>query len=146
MEKSVLIRWLKVWAAGGGIIGSGLLLFKYTTPTDQELINSLSPELRDQYYKQKNLRQEEQRRLIEIVKQTSQSKDPIWKTGPFDAPWAGKQNMKEVFDDIEKKDAFNKQKQDLEEIMLDLDALRRESELKTQQIVEEKRKNWWKFW
>ncbi|GMM55527.1 Cbp4 protein [Maudiozyma humilis] len=146
MERPLWMRWLRVWAVGGAIIGGGLLLFKYTTPTDEELINSLSPELREQYERQRALRQEEQRQLMDLVKQTSQSNDPIWKTGALTAPWEGKQNAEEVFNNLQRTEAENKQKQDLQKVMADLDALRRESELKTQKIVEEKRKNWWKVW
>ena len=83
---------------------------------------------------------------MNLVKQTSQSNDPIWKTGSLNAPWEGKQNSEEVFNNIQKTEAENRQKEDLQKVMADLDALRRESELKTQKIVEEKRKNWWKVW
>lgn len=146
MERPLWVRWLRVWAVGGAIIGTGLVLFKYTTPTDQELIDALSPELREQYEKQKHLRREEQRQLVNLVKQTSQSNDPIWKTGPFNAPWEGKQNTEEIFNNIQKNEAEMRQKEELQKVMADLETLRRESELKTQEIVNEKKKNWWKVW
>ncbi|SMN21162.1 similar to Saccharomyces cerevisiae YGR174C CBP4 Mitochondrial protein required for assembly of cytochrome bc1 complex [Maudiozyma saulgeensis] len=146
MERPLWVRWLRVWAVGGAIIGSGLLLFKYTTPTDEELINALSPELREQYEKQKVLRREEQRQLMDLVKKTSQSNDPIWKTGPFNAPWEGKQNTEEVFNKIQRNEAETRQREDLQRVMAELDMLRQKSELRTQEIVNEKKKHWWKIW
>lgn len=79
-------RWGRVNLVGASIIGFGLLCFKYTTPTDEQLINRMSPEVRAQYERERSLRRKEQEELIKIVKQTSASNDPIWMTGPIKSP------------------------------------------------------------
>lgn len=94
---------------GGGIIGTGYLLFKYTVPTPEELLARMSPELRSKVEAERGLRELEQQKLMEIVKQTSASNEPIWKTGDLYNPWekTGKQLL---VDKIEYERETGKQK------------------------------------
>lgn len=87
-------QWGKVYTAGAGIIFTGVILFKYTTPRDEELIAKFSPEVRKEYEKARNLRQEEQKELMKIVQRTACSNEPIWKTGPIKSPWDVSQSNK----------------------------------------------------
>lgn len=100
---------------GGGIIGLGVVLFKYTVPTDEELLAKMSPEIRAKVESQRELRQQEQKKLMEIVQRTSKSNDPIWKTGELYNPWEGTGN-KLLVDKInyEKETADVKVKSELE--------------------------------
>lgn len=136
-------RWLKVYAAGGSIILGGILLFKYTTPTDEELVKALSPELRLQYERERNLRQAEQQELMKIVQETIKSKDPIWKTGSIDSPWErdSAQQTKEQFQRLK---ADQVQKEELQRIREELDKIRVDSLNQTNEALA--KKSWWKLW
>jgi hypothetical protein len=101
MDKPLWYRWARVYATGFAIVMTGVLLFKYTTPTEEELISKLSPELRLQYERERKLRQREQQELIKIVQETAASNDPIWKTGSIKSPWerdTEKVNLKEKYE------------------------------------------------
>lgn len=80
-------QWGKVYLAGASIVLTGALLFKYTTPDDEALIAKFSPEVRREYEKNKQKRQDEQKELMKIVQATSKSNEPIWRTGPIKSPW-----------------------------------------------------------
>ncbi|CCD24514.1 Cbp4p NDAI_0D02000 [Naumovozyma dairenensis CBS 421] len=146
MERPLWVRWLKVYAVGGVIIGTGLLLFKYTTPSDQQLIDSLSPQLRLQYEQEKKLRQAEQQELMKVVQKTAASNDPIWKTGPIQSPWETKTSSLSIDDKFQKANAEEAQRNELARIKKELNDLQVQSQMKTKEIVDEKTKNWWKFW
>lgn len=68
-------------------MASGVLLYKYATPTDEQLIAQFSPEVRAQYERNKELRRQEQRELMKNAQVTAASNDPIWKTGNIKNPW-----------------------------------------------------------
>ncbi|CAN6622210.1 assembly factor Cbp4p [Trichomonascus vanleenenianus] len=72
-------RMFKALLGGGSVVGFGYLLMKYTTPTDEELINALSPELRKKYEEEKEIRREQNRLLRERIEQQAKSSDPLWK-------------------------------------------------------------------
>lgn len=148
MERPLWVRWLRVWAVGGVIIGGGALLFKYTTPTDEELINSLSPELRLQYERERSLRQAEQQELMKIVKETSQSDRPVWDTGAIESPWERKTSpQSKSRAQFEKLKAEQVQKQELEKIREELAEIRQQTASETSRIVGEKNeKSWWRIW
>ncbi|EGV64103.1 assembly factor cbp4 [Yamadazyma tenuis] len=83
-------RWKKVLRAGiygNAVILLGVVLFKYTTPTEEQLISRFSPEIRADYEKNRSFRQQEQQELMKIVRETSQSSDPVWKTGKIKSPF-----------------------------------------------------------
>lgn len=87
MEPTLFQRIAKGSVYGGAVIGLGVVLFKYTTPTDEELVAKLSPELRADYEQNRELRQREQQELMKIVRKTSASNDPIWKTDKIGLPF-----------------------------------------------------------
>lgn len=80
-------KWVRVWGWGSGIVGTGVLLYNFTVPTDEELIAKFSPEVRANYEKNKELRQKEQEELMKIARETAKSNDPIWKTGKIASPF-----------------------------------------------------------
>ena len=166
-QPGLWMKWAKVWAAGGAIVGAGVLLFEYTVPTKEQLIEQLSPELREQYERERELRQAEQRELMKIVQQTMKSNDPIWKTGSIRSPWERDAFVEDKGDSnndqpqqqqlVQQQDHFNefhkirsdqKQKDNLEKISQELEQIRIKSEERTREILEERRKNapWYKFW
>ncbi|CAR21514.1 Assembly factor CBP4 [Lachancea thermotolerans] len=143
MDKPLWLRWLRVYIAGGAIIGVGAVLFKYTTPTDEELINSLSPELRLQYERERQLRQAEQKELMNIVRETAKSDDPIWKTGAINSPWE-KNSSEQSREQFQRVKAEEIQKEELQRIRQELQQIRADSVAKTQEEV--KKSAGWKFW
>ncbi|AOA64170.1 Cytochrome bc1 complex assembly factor [Komagataella phaffii CBS 7435] len=145
---SSYLLWKKSLIYGGGIIGTGVLLYKFTTPTEEQLIARLSPELRQEYEQNKSLRRKEQEELMKIVRETSKSNDPIWKTGPLTPSWEssatgptdrlpkGKELLvaKQAF---EKSQAEEKQKEELR-------LLKKQVEETSQ--LESSKGSKWKFW
>lgn len=87
MVKPLWYRWARVYATGGAIIGTGVLLYTYTVPTDEQLVAAFSPEIRANYERNRALRQREQEELMKIVQETAQSNEPIWKTGRITSPF-----------------------------------------------------------
>lgn len=79
--------WARVYAVGGLIVGLGVLLYKYATPTDEQLIAKFSPEVRRHYEEGKARREQEQQELMAIVKKTSSLNDPVWMAGPIASPF-----------------------------------------------------------
>lgn len=142
MEKPLWYRWARVWVTGGAIIGTGLLLFKYTVPTDEQLIARFSPEIRADYERNKALRQREQQELMKIVQETAKSDDPIWKTGrimsPFEKDTRGVDprlvNKTQFFSDQE----MDKKKQEVELANVEV--------LETEALLTQAKKLWWRLW
>lgn len=90
----------------------------------------------------------EQRELIKIVKKTMKSDDPIWKTGPIKSPW---ERDSLIVDKAQEKqmDVFREQRdqslelKELHRIREELNKIREESANKTNEVVEEKKKQSW---
>lgn len=143
MERPLWFRWLRVYAVGAAISGLGVVLYMYATPTDEQLINSLSPELRAQYEREKNLRRREQEELIKIVKKTSASNDPIWKTGPLENPLENNKKGLVLKELIEREEAEKSQQDELLKIRQELE----EAQAKTRQATDEqlKKKSWFSW-
>ncbi|CCK71682.1 Cbp4p KNAG_0H02670 [Huiozyma naganishii CBS 8797] len=146
MEGPVWRRWLRVYVWGGAIIGSGVLLFKYSTPSDEKLIESFSPEVRRRYEEGRQLRQEEQRQLMKIVRETANSSDPIWKTGPIQSPFERRNNnnntagSQDIFDEFHRRQGEDDKRGDLERMQNSLLEIRR------QNAADQPKKHWWKPW
>lgn len=129
-----------MYFAGGCIIGTGVLLYIYTTPTDEELIASFSPEIRADYEKNRELRQQEQMEVMKIAQKTAKSNDPIWKTGPIGSPFEKEQrNLSQQM--VDQQLFFNERakKEHMDEIQ------------KAQLEIDEAKKlagkkPWWKVW
>ncbi|XBW37044.1 hypothetical protein QEN19_002624 [Hanseniaspora menglaensis] len=140
--------WIRVYVAGGTIIGAGFWLYNNVVPTPEELLEEFSPELREKYFREKELRELEQRELIKIVKQTMKSNDPIWKTGPIKSPW---ERDSLIVDKVkeQQQDTFKSEREqslelkELKRIREELSKIRNESAKQTEDIVNEKRKNSW---
>lgn len=86
-QKPLWYRWARVYFTGFSIIGFGVLCFKYTVPTDEQLIARFSPEVRAEYEKGRELRRQEQQELMKIAQKTAASSDPIWKTDKIKSPF-----------------------------------------------------------
>ncbi|OWB75542.1 hypothetical protein B5S31_g5455 [[Candida] boidinii] len=161
MDPKMALLWKRSLISCGLIIGSGVLLFKYTTPTEEQLIARLSPELRADYEKNKELRRQEQKELMEIVKKTSASNDPIWKTGSLQSPWERTDLQNQKLDEsnvlfgkgssgiespLVKKDRFERdQAESKQHEMLE----KMKKELESTEMIEKNSKNsksWWKLW
>lgn len=137
--KPLWYRWARVYFYGGCIIGSGVLAYNYIRPTDEELIARFSPEVRADYEKNKELRQLEQQRLMEIVKKTSQSNEPIWKTGPLANPF--EKDVKNTYKLVDEQKFFKEQSDS--ELKSTLSSAQKELE-ETEKLS--KKKPFWKLW
>lgn len=148
MERSLFWRWVRVYAVGGSIVGSGLLLYKYSRPTDEELISKFSPEVRREYEANKKLREEEQRELIKIVQESANSKDPIWKTGPLQSPFErgnlGSYSNNTVLERAKRQQLERREQEEIDRVRQNLEALKEQQ----RQEKEDKKanKSWWKLW
>ncbi|EEB08366.1 membrane protein complex assembly protein [Schizosaccharomyces japonicus yFS275] len=60
-------KWTKAFLYSGLIIGTGYGLLKYTTPTPEQVKESLSPELRKKYEKAKRNSQKEAQKVQECI-------------------------------------------------------------------------------
>ncbi|EER32735.1 hypothetical protein CTRG_03160 [Candida tropicalis MYA-3404] len=142
--KPLWYRWARVYFAGGCLVGTGFLLYYTIRPTDEQLIASFSPEVREHYERNKELREAEQQKLMEIVKKTSSSNDPVWKAGPIGSPFEKEQrnlSMQLVDAELFHKEKFeNQQKQEIAKANLEVEEAER-------LLSEKKKKNssWWKF-
>jgi surfactin synthase thioesterase subunit len=129
-----------VYFAGGCIIGTGVLLYIYTTPTDEELIASFSPEIRADYEKNRELRQREQMEVMKIAQKTSKSNDPIWKTGSIGSPFEKEQrNLSQQM--VDQQLFFNERAK--QEQMAEIQKAQLEIE-EAKKLVS--KKPWWKVW
>ncbi|GME93962.1 unnamed protein product [Ambrosiozyma monospora] len=147
MDPASKLLWKRSLIFGGGIILSGVLLYKFTTPTPEQLIARLSPELRADYERNKELREKEQQILMEIVQKTAASNEPAWKTGPIPNPW-DRNNVQTSESILVKKELFEKEQAKNAQLEK-LEKLKKEAEL-TDELVGEnnvkKVKSWYKFW
>ncbi|EMG49822.1 CBP4 Assembly factor CBP4 [Candida maltosa Xu316] len=140
--KPLWYRWARVYVAGGSIVGFGVLLFYTICPTDEKLIASFSPEVRADYEKNRELRQQEQKRLMEIAKQTAASNDPIWKAGPIGSPFEKEQrnlNMQLIDKELFHKTKFEEQQKE------EIDNANQQMKEVEQLLSQKKNKPWWKF-
>ncbi|ODV87905.1 hypothetical protein CANARDRAFT_26089 [[Candida] arabinofermentans NRRL YB-2248] len=144
MDAAARKLWWRGVQGSVALIGGGILLYKYATPTPEELISKMSPEVRADYEKNLEFRKEEHRVLMEIVKKTSSSNDPIWMAGPIKPPWDRDYsvNVDTLLVDKEnfaKKQAELKQQAELEELKKHSLDLNEKSNKKSD-------KKWYKLW
>lgn len=139
MTKPLWYRWARVWVTGGSIIGFGVLCFKYTTPTDEELIARFSPEVRANYERNKALRQKEQQELMLIARETAKSNDPIWKTGKIMSPFEkdGRGVDPKLVDAVQffKDEEESRRREEVAQASAEL--------AETEKLVKEKKSRWW---
>jgi hypothetical protein len=139
MSKPLWYRWGRVYFAGFCIIGSGVVLFKYTTPTDEELIAAFSPDVRADYERNKEFRKREQEELRRIGQITAALNDPIWKTGPIGSPFEKDQrDMGQQlidYNDFQKKTGDEFKKLEISKANQEL--------LETEKLVKQKKSSWW---
>ncbi|KAK5779839.1 hypothetical protein RI543_002375 [Arxiozyma heterogenica] len=148
MERSLFWRWVRVYIVGGSIVGSGLLLYKYSRPTDEELISKFSPEVRREYEANKKLREEEQRELIKIVQESANSKDPIWKTGPLQSPFErgnlGSYSNNTVLERAKRQQLEKREQEEIDKVRQNIEALKEQQ--RQEKETKKANKSWWKFW
>lgn len=140
LEPPKLQKLVRAGIYGTGIIVLGFTLFRYTTPTEEQLISRFSPEIRAEYEQNKLLRQQEQQELMKIVQQTSKSNDPIWKTGKISSPFEkDTRGMNPNLVDqkkFERQQALAHQQHQVEQSQLQLQ--------ETEKLLT--KKPWYKFW
>lgn len=133
-----LQKWARMLGTGVSIVGTGVLLFKYTVPSDEELIARFSPEIRAEYERGKSLRQKEQEELMKIAQETAKSNDPIWKTGkiasPFEKDTRGMDPKLVDVQNFYQEKELNKRKQEVELANAEL--------LETEKLVAQSKKLW----
>lgn len=138
MTKPLWYRWARVYVTGFSIVATGVLLYNYTVPTDEELIARFLPENRANYERNRKLRQLEQQELMRIAQETAASKDPVWKTGKIQLPF--EKDTRGIDPKLVDKPAFFQQEQD--------DVRRQEVDRARAELAEAeqlKKKKWW-FW
>lgn len=139
LTKPLWYRWLRVYIAGGCIIGTGALLFKYTTPSDEELYQRFSPEIKAESDAKRDFRQRELKELMRIALKTAALDDPIWKTGPIGLPFeVAQRNMSQQLVNYREfqQEAATKFKQDqLNDAMQNLE-----------EIEQLSKKKWYRLW
>lgn len=120
-------------------MGTGILLFKYATPTDEQLIAAFSPEVRDEYEKSRELRQLEQQELMRIARQTSLSNDPIWKTGAIGSPFEKEsRNLNQQivdYESVKRKQAADLMRKEME--------VAKEELKEVEGIITDAKRKWW---
>ncbi|KAK9388679.1 hypothetical protein V1515DRAFT_597671 [Lipomyces mesembrius] len=74
------LLYLKMLFAGTGIVGLGVVLYKNTVPTEEEVVAKFSPEVRQKYYQEKAFRDasEHDNKLYELIQSNAQSSRPAW--------------------------------------------------------------------
>ncbi|KNE62555.1 hypothetical protein AMAG_18881 [Allomyces macrogynus ATCC 38327] len=81
---SKLVKSL-VWSTG--IIGLGVLLMKYTVPTESQLRDSMSPELKraaQNAERDGSANADANARILEIIKENAKSDRPVWDVRGFE--------------------------------------------------------------
>lgn len=141
-ERPLWMRWARVYFTGFAITGFGVLLYKYTTPSDEQLISRMSPEVRAQYEREKSLRRKEQEELMRIVKKTSASNDPIWMTGPIQSPLEHRAFQLKDKERREREAAAEEQQKELAEIKRKIDEAQAQARLENEKALAEKNKGW----
>ncbi|KAI5964831.1 CBP4 [Candida pseudojiufengensis] len=141
--KPLWYRWARVYLAGACLTGVGVVLYMTIRPSDEQLIASFSPEIRAEYERNKELRQLEQKRLMEIVKKTSKSNDPIWKTGPIGSPL--EKDQRNLSMELVDRELFHKTKAEDEQKKAISRSVEESKEL--ERLIKEKnsKKPWWKI-
>jgi hypothetical protein len=136
-QKPLWYRWARVGVVGFSIIATGSLLFKYTVPTDEQLIAKFSPEIRAEYERNREIRQKEQQELMKIARETAASDDPIWKTGRIKSPFEKDgRNTDPKLVDIEK---YNRERGDE---FKKLEVERAQQELREAEELVSQKKGW----
>ncbi|CUM63162.1 uncharacterized protein PRCAT00000729001 [Priceomyces carsonii] len=87
VQRPLWVSWARVFLTGAGIIGTGVVLYKYTVPTDDQLIASFSPEIRAEYERDREFRQKEQQAVMDNARETAASDNPIWMAGKIKSPF-----------------------------------------------------------
>ena len=139
--KPLWYRWARVYFAGACIIGTGVLLYQTIRPSDEKLISQFSPEIRAEYERNKELRQKEQQRLMEIVKQTAASNEPIWKTGPIGSPLEKEQRNLSM--ELVDKELFHKTKAEEAQKEAITKSVQESDELERLLQEQKSKKSWW---
>lgn len=141
IKQQVWYKWARIFFTGSCIIGTGVILFNTTVPTDEELIARFSPEVRASYEHNKALRRKEQEELMKIVKETAASNNPVWMTGSIASPF--EKETRGLDPKLVDKELFHRQRAEdfkrleVEQASKDLE----EAEL----LAKSSKKSWWSW-
>lgn len=72
-------QWVKFLGSAGFFLGTGVYVSRYIIPTDEQIIDKLSPELKARYLREKDIRHRAQQILQEEVAKNPDK--PVWLQG-----------------------------------------------------------------
>lgn len=127
-------NWPKFGLFAVGVLGTAYMGYKYATPSEEDIVRRLSPELRERYMLERDARDEYFREFVKEAIAQSKKDEPIWKVGPMASmPVDFNQAVRMKMKDIEARNDEDRNlrvKQQLAEIA------RKEEE-------EKNKKGWW---
>ncbi|KAJ1678029.1 assembly factor cbp4 [Spiromyces aspiralis] len=73
---------VRAFVYSASVIGVGYVLLQTIVPNEEQILNSLSPQLKIEYLRNKQKRIEDERRMLETIKENAHSDRPIWQIQP----------------------------------------------------------------
>ncbi|KAG9307642.1 hypothetical protein G9A89_023207 [Geosiphon pyriformis] len=83
MYLSTAQRWIGTIVVSGAVIGFGYGLMKLTSPSDEKVYQSLSPELKKEVDKNRETNREKNAALMALLKKAAESEKPVWDLREF---------------------------------------------------------------
>lgn len=127
-------NWPKFGLFAVGVLGTAYLGYRYATPSEEDIVRRLSPELRERYMLERDARMEYFNEFVKEAIAQSKTNEPAWKVGPMaskpvDFNQAVRDKMKEI-------EARNDQDRN-DRIRSELAAIAKKEE------EEKNKKGWW---
>lgn len=94
-------NWPKFGLFAVGVLGTAFLGYRYATPSEEDIVRRLSPELRERYMLERDARKEYFNEFVKEAIAQSKTNEPAWKVGPMaskpvDFNAAVREKMKEI--------------------------------------------------
>ncbi|ODV88777.1 hypothetical protein CANCADRAFT_13707, partial [Tortispora caseinolytica NRRL Y-17796] len=71
-------KWVKMFFVSGGLLGTGVVLLKYTTPNEEQMLAKMSPAMREEYLNTKDARLAANQELLRQIEVSAKSARPAW--------------------------------------------------------------------